>query len=140
MEQEVLSFLQALTPKLCVLSTVTKDGKPESAVVGFAVQEDLSIILSTTKRTRKYQNLTTNTNVSLIFGWSFTQKNVQYEGKAILIEEGDLYIPTEKFFFEQNPDAAKFKSEDTIFIKITPIWIRLLDHTVTPPTLFEKTV
>ncbi len=139
MESNILAFLKSLSPKLCVLSTINTEGKPESAVMGFCIKDDLTVILSTNLHTRKYQNLKNHPNVSLVFGWNFDQKNVQYEGVAITIENGDLYTKTEEFFFGQNPEAAKFKGKDTVFIEIKPTWIRLLDITVHPPVHEEKT-
>ena len=49
--------------KLAVVSTLSKDNKPEAALVGFAVSEDLEIVFDTVKTSRKYQNLTLGPNV-----------------------------------------------------------------------------
>jgi len=55
--EQVLQELINKQPKLCVLATVSRDGSPESAVVGYAVKDDLTLIFITKKGTRKYTNL-----------------------------------------------------------------------------------
>ncbi len=140
MNQKIIDFLKSQQPKLCVLSTATKSAKPESAVVGYAVRDDLTIVISTTKGTRKYNNLKENNQVSFVTGWAFNTPDVQIDGIATIIEEGPEYQVAEEFFFSQNPDAAKFKSSKTIFIQFKPTWIRMLDLTVNPPHTEESFV
>lgn len=138
MEEKVLEYLKNKTPKLCVISTVTSDQKPESALVGYAVLPDLSILINTNHKTRKWANIKSNPHVSIVFGFGFTELNVQYEGTAELLEDGDSLKKYDELFFSQNEDARKFKSEDTRIMKITPTWMRLMDTTVMPPVQEEK--
>lgn len=141
MKNDVLNALKNADVKLCVLTTVTPDAKPEAAMVGYAVADDLTIFLSTSIKSRKWQNLTHNKYVALVFGWGFEQLNVQYEGIAERIEQTDpAYTESEKFFFSFNPGAAKFKTADTGIITIKPTWIRMLDATVNPPKKEEITL
>jgi general stress protein 26 len=62
-----------------VLSTVTPNHFPESAVVGFAVTKDLKIIFDTVTTSRKYQNLLKNPAIA--FGLVGTRKR-QFNMKA----------------------------------------------------------
>lgn len=139
MQDQVISYLKNKQHKLCVIATSSNDGKPEAAVVGYAVKEDLTILLSTHQESRKYKNIKENHHVALVFGWSFTELSVQMEGIARPVEQDySEYKEAEEFFFTQNPDAAKFKSSDTVFIEIKPEWIRSMDLTV-HPTKTEET-
>lgn len=140
MEEQVLKFLKNHTPKLCTIATINKDGKPQNAVVGYAVKDNLQILINTNFHTRKWANLKANPSAALVFGWSFNELNIQYEGKAELLDTDhpDLHDEEENFF-SQNIDARKFKSEDTRIIRITPTWIRLMDPTSYPPKTEEKT-
>lgn len=138
MKDKVFGFLLNKQVKLCALATATKDDQPWNAIMGYAVQEDLTIVLSTHKGSKKYNNLQQNSKVALVFGWEFSGLNVQCEGEARIIEAGEEYKKTEKFFFTQNPHAAKFKNSDTIFIKITPKWIRVTDFNTQPPSVKEQ--
>ena len=63
-------------------------------------------------------------------GAGFEEPNVQYEGTAELIgQDHEQFQKTDTLFFEKAPHAKKFKSHDTVFIKITPTWIRYSDFT-----------
>jgi general stress protein 26 len=130
MQDKVLEFLKNKNPKLCVLTTASKNVKPQAALVGYAIKDDLTIVLSTRKGTRKYENLQDNNQVALVFGSGFSENNVQMDGIATIIEEGNEYKQTDEFFFSQNPEAAKFKNPDTIFIVVKPHWIRFIDHSL----------
>lgn len=136
--EKVLEFLKSRSPKLCVMSTVSQNNKPESALLGYAVLDDLSILINTNKITRKWKNLENNNKVSLVFGFGFTELNVQYEGTAQRFEDGEDLEKYDELFFSQNEDARKFKAEGTRIIKITPTWIRYTDTTVHPPQTEES--
>lgn len=138
MEQNIVEELKSKEVRLCVLSTSSKDGQPEAAVMGYAIKDDLTILLSTKKGTRKLKNISENNKVALVFGWDFGSLNIQYQGAARIIETGNEYKDTENFFFSQNPAAAKFKSPDTVFIEVKPTWIRTTDPRNHPPTVEEK--
>jgi general stress protein 26 len=139
---KIVEILKKKQFKLCVLSTISSGASPESAVIGYAVKDDLTLIFSTKKTTRKAINIASNPHVSFVTGWSFTEENVQIEGTARLVNEPSdpEYLEIENFFFSQNREAEKFKSDDTIFIVMIPTWYRLLDHSTTPPTMEEKTI
>ncbi|MGZ3778695.1 MAG: pyridoxamine 5'-phosphate oxidase family protein, partial [Mucilaginibacter sp.] len=67
--------------KYAVVSTISKDGKPESALVGIAVSTSLEIIFDTVKTSRKYHNILANKHVAVVVGWD-NETTVQYEGEA----------------------------------------------------------
>src|SRR5438128_1008621 len=79
---EVFIFLRDLNPKICSLATVSAEGFPHCAVMGYAVLPDLRIILNTHTYTRKWRNLTSNPIAALTFGWSMSGLYVQYEGQS----------------------------------------------------------
>jgi general stress protein 26 len=53
--QEVFRFMN--TERLGVLTTATKSGQPQAALMGFAVTPELEIIFDTVRSSRKYTNL-----------------------------------------------------------------------------------
>jgi pyridoxine/pyridoxamine 5'-phosphate oxidase len=139
MEESILSFLKNRFPKLCTIATISQANKPENAVVGYAVTDDLHIIINTNHKTRKWSNIQNNPSIALVFGWGFDELNIQYEGTAEQIElDHPKYHELENFFFTQNPDARKFKSPDTRIVYISPKWIRLMNPTQYPPSVEEK--
>jgi pyridoxine/pyridoxamine 5'-phosphate oxidase len=138
MEEKVLSFLKTLKPALCVLSTSTPQGKPESAVLAYAVNNDLSIIISSHLNSRKIQNMLQNNQVCIIFGWAFTGLNIQYEGTATVIKEGEELKRVEEAFYAQQEATRKFHSPDSVFAVIKPTWMRVTDLTEHPWKSEEK--
>lgn len=130
MKDEILDFLKNRESKLCVLATSSSNAKPECAVMGYAVLDDLSLVLSTDKGSRKKINLLENNRVSLVFGWGFDELNVQYEGIAELAEDGGENKKCEEIYFASHPESLEFKgTPETIFIKVKPTWLRLSDYT-----------
>lgn len=140
MDKKVLEFLKNRPVKLCVLATSSKELQPWAAVLGYAVKDDLTIILSTHPTSRKWHNLKENNKVALVFGWEFSGLNIQCEGVAELIEQGEEYKHFDEFFFGQNPHAAKFKTPDTVFLKINLKWMRVTDFNKQPPTVKEQSL
>lgn len=123
---KILDFLR--TEKVCVLSTVSKDGNPQSATMGFAETPELKVVFGTSNKTRKYQNLGTNQKVSIVVGWSLEQfVTVQYEG--IAHEAAGEEIEWAKgLLATKNGESKKFaNSPDNRYFIITPTWIRYLD-------------
>lgn len=134
-KQAVFDFIRQKEEKLCVLATVAKDNTPECAVVGYAAKEDGTIVINTNRNTRKVANLKGNNTIAIVIGWNFAERNVQYEGTATIIDrDHDECASLEEFFFTTNPKARKFESPDTIFIRIKPTWVKMIDLTGDPKT------
>jgi uncharacterized pyridoxamine 5'-phosphate oxidase family protein len=112
--------------KLAVLSTVTQDHLPQSAVIGLIVTEDLKLFFDTLSDSRKYQNLISNPAISFVIGWD--EETVQYEGKARIATETELkeLLPE---YFKVFPDGIdRNKNEKRIaYFCVDPNWIRYSD-------------
>lgn len=115
---------------LTVIATVDSDThKPESAVIGFAEKDDLSIVFVTSNASRKYKNLQNNQNVSFVIGWSPEKGTVQYEGTVRELS-GSEETEHRDIMLLKNPHTGKFiAKEDQRYFLVTPTWIRLLDTT-----------
>jgi uncharacterized pyridoxamine 5'-phosphate oxidase family protein len=113
--------------KLAVLSTISRDNIPESALVGFAVTPDLHLIFDTVKTSRKYKNLLINPAISFVIGWD-NEQTVQYEGKAKIPYDTELenLLP---YYFKVYPDGIDRKEnlKDLVYFCVKPIWIRYSD-------------
>ena len=141
MRDKILKFLQAREPKLCVLATAALSGRPEAAVMGYAVLPDLTVILSTDRNSRKVVNLRANPQVALVFGWAFDELNVQREGQAEVVDGGEERKKCEEIYFASHPESAEFRGlSETIYIRVKPSWYRLSDYTVEPPVIKEESV
>jgi len=109
---------------LAVISTLSKDNRPEAALVGFAISEDLEIVFDTVKTSRKYQNLLENPFVAVVIGWD-NETTVQYEGIAAELG-GDNGVYYKEIYFEVYKDGRERAATwpHIVHFKITPNWIR----------------
>ena len=134
-KQRVKEFLAK--HQLCVMATADESkGQPEAAVIGFAEQNDLSLIVGTSSQTRKYKNLKSNKQVALVIGWD-SQGTLQYEGEVeeLPAEDSPKYV---EIMGEKNPFSRRFGEDpNQRYFKVTPTWIRLTDHTKSPDGVEE---
>ncbi len=108
LKDKALDFLKTHQPNLCVLSTASKSGISESAVMAYTVKIDGTCVLSTHAGTRKIRNMRENPQISLVCGWAINELTLQANGNASLIENGPEYTEPKTFFYSLNPQAAKY--------------------------------
>ncbi len=84
-KKEAMAFLKKR--KLAVISTVSLDGKPESAMVLYFIDDDNNLFFITRNDTRKAANIAQNKNVSLVIGTELGPSTMQMSGEAERIEE-----------------------------------------------------
>ena len=91
----LLAFLRK--HRLGVLSTVSPEGKPEAAVVGIAISDDLEIVFDTLDTTRKIRNLRRSRNIAFVIGGAFGLADaipsdyvVKLRGWEVLGEQGSV--------------------------------------------------
>ena len=132
-KQKILGFIEEET--LMVISSLSPDGKPQSAVVEFGETEDLEIIFDSFEESRKYRNIKQNSAVSLVIGWD---KNitVQYDGEAKELEGAELEKYKE-IYFKKNPKAQRWEERGVKYFKVSPKWIRFSDLNKNPWEVFE---
>jgi len=123
MKQVIHQFVNS--HKLGVVSSISAEGKPESALVGIAVSDQLEIIFDTVNSSRKYANILQNPSVSVVIGWD-DEVTVQYEGEAEILSEdaaGDHY---REIYYATWPDGRERTANwpGLVHIKISPRWIR----------------
>ncbi|MDF2433412.1 MAG: hypothetical protein JWP44_3043 [Mucilaginibacter sp.] len=121
---------------IAVLSTSSKENKPQAALIGIAVSNDLEIVFDTVKTSRKYFNLLQNPLVAMVIGWD-NETTVQYEGIATELsgKDEDRF---KEIYFETYPDGRERSVSwpDIVHFKITPTWIRYSNFNV--PAIIEE--
>jgi pyridoxine/pyridoxamine 5'-phosphate oxidase len=80
-----------------VVSSMSREGNPQSALVGIATTPELEIIFDTLNSARKYRNLIARPSCSLVVGWDGEQ-TVQYEGIAAEPKGAELKRYQEAYF------------------------------------------
>lgn len=133
-KQKVLDFIKG--EKLMVVSTLSPENTPQSAVVEFGETDDLEIIFDSFEASRKYRNLKHNSAVSLVIGWD---KNitVQYDGEVSELGGEDLERCKE-LYFKKNPRAQRWEERKGMrYFKVSPRWVRYSDLNKDPWEIFE---
>ena len=127
-----------LKHKFAVISTVTEDQRPESALIGIGVTPELAIIFDTVSTTRKYQNLIKNPSVALVIGWN-NEQTIQFEGIARIPSENEL-DELLSVYFEAFPYGKDRKEnwEDIAYFCVEPKWIHYSDFNL--PQKIEETI
>ena len=122
--------------RLAVVGSISVEGAPQSALVGIAVTDDLEIVFDTMNTTRKYRNLTSNPNASVVVGWE-REKTVQFEGEAF-VPEGDELARYKNVYFSKWPDGVDRQNwPGLVYFVIRPRWIRFSDFDQRPPRIEE---
>lgn len=130
---ELIAFLRET--KLAVEATVHADGRPQAAVIGIAVTDELELVFDTLTSSRKYENLRRDPRCAI--AWWADAITVQVEGTADVPTGADLdrlravYLAT----FTDGHDRAKDPA--IAYVRIRPSWIRLSDFSSVPPSIVE---
>ena len=124
--------------KLGVLSSIGPSGAPQSALVGFAVTDNLEIIFDTVRSSRKYGNLMARPACSFVFGWAGEQ-TVQYEGLAEGPDGSELRRYQEVYFRAWPDGPSRLSWPGIAYFVVKPKWVRYSDFDQNPPLIREFT-
>ena len=117
---------------LGVVSYLSPEGAPQSAVVGIAVTPELEIIFDTVASSRKYRNLKARAECSIVI-WS-GEVTLQYEG--IAEETADDHY--KEAYLKKMPDGRDRLSWPGIaYFVVRPKWIRYSDFDARPRVIEE---
>ena len=125
-KQKILDFIKK--KNLMVLSTTNSKGNSESAVIAFSETEKLELIFGTFNNTRKYKNLLSNQNVSVVIGWDEKENiTLQYEGISKEVKDKE-FQECRDIQLKKNPNSKAYAFEkEQRYFKIVPKWIRYSD-------------
>jgi pyridoxine/pyridoxamine 5'-phosphate oxidase len=119
-----------------VVSSVSSNGTPQSALVGIAVTTDLEIVFDTLRSTRKYANLKQQPACSFVVGWGGEQ-TVQYEGMATEPEGAELTRVREAYFAVWPDGRDRLAWAGLMHFVVQPRWLRYSDFDQSPPLIVE---
>jgi hypothetical protein len=119
-----------------VVSSISGDSTPQSALVGIAITPQLEIIFDTVRSSRKYPNLIARPVCSFVVGWAGEQ-TVQFEGHASEPKGLDLKHYQEIYFAAWPECKPHMSWPDIAYFVVRPRWIRYSDYDQTPPIIEE---
>jgi len=108
---------------LGAISTISRDGRPEGALINIAVTPGLELIFETIQTTRKCVNLRRDPRAAIV-AWR-SDETLQYEGLA---DEPDRYArePLLETYFAAQPEALGHCGWPGLtYFRVRPRWIRL---------------
>jgi general stress protein 26 len=127
--------------RLAVQTSVSSAGRPQAAIVGFAVTDGFEIVFDTLQNTRKVQNLRGNSRAALVIGgWDAgDERTVQYEGPADEPAGRDLERLKQAYFAVYPDGVSRAHWPGLIYVRVKPEWIRYSDYNRNPPEIVEFT-
>jgi sulfate adenylyltransferase large subunit len=121
---DLLVFLRR--HRLCIQASVSPSGGPQAAVVGFAVSDDLEIVMDTLGTSRKAGNLRREPRVAIVVGWD-DEQTAQIEGVADEPQGADL-ARLKAIYFQVYPDGVDRQAwKDITYVRVRPTWVRYSD-------------
>lgn len=134
-KERTLKFLEGNS--LAVISTVTKEGKPDGSAVYYLIEKNFDIFFITKKGTSKYKNIHHLNEVVLTVTNTATKETAKIKGKAEPVNKAAFNIEImEKVAGKLNHDddfetilpILKRDSGDILTIKIQPYEITMSDY------------
>lgn len=109
------------------ISSVNDQGKPQSAFVGYSNNDNFEFLIGTSSLSRKYKNISVKDTVSLVI--ADTAGELQLEGVAAIIDDAGYQRLTSTEGFRDLPGYEHYRNDpNQVFFKITPTWLRLINH------------
>jgi len=136
-KQEILEFLRV--HRLAVQATASIDGRPQAAVVGYAITDNFEIVFDTLASTRKALNLRANPRLAFVIGGLKTadERTVQYEGIADEPTGAELERLKTAYYAVFPDGPSRLSWPGLIYVRVRPSWIRYSDYNSDPPEIVE---
>ena len=135
--QELLDFMRSHA--MAVQASVTSEGAPQAAVVGFVVNDRFEIFFDTLDSTRKVENLRGNARIALVIGGlaGDEEQTVQYEGLADEPRGAELET-LKALYFRVFPEGRERQGWPGLtYVRTRPLWLRYSDFDQVPPLVVE---
>jgi pyridoxine/pyridoxamine 5'-phosphate oxidase len=124
--------------RYAVVSSISANGMPQSALVGMAVTPELEIIFDTVSSSRKYRNLIARPSCSAVVGWDGEQ-TVQFEGAAVEPKGWELQRYQEAYFATWPDGRVRMNWAGIAYFVLRPGWVRFSDFGRNPAVIEETT-
>jgi len=134
-EQKAKEMLKRLySTNTCIFSTASQKGKPQSALMHFALDGDNNLLFNIFNESRKYTNLIENEQTSVVL--FHDPDYAQLDGTVEELSTDDANTAKQKFITKYG-DSPWYADPKMRVFKFTPTWIRVYLDRKVPPTLVE---
>ena len=123
-----------------VLSSLSPQGTPQSALVGISISPALEIIFDTLNATRKYRNLIAQPACSFVIGGWSREQTMQLEGRAFQPQGTELDHFREVYFHDWPDGRERVHWPGLVHLVVRPVWIRYSDFDQRPPFILESSI
>ncbi len=134
-KSDIFDFLKL--HRYAVQASLSADGSPQAALVGFVANERLQLLFDSFDSTRKVANLRRDPRVALVIGGYTTgdERTVQYEGIAETPSEAELEELKQAYFAVHPDGLRRAKLPGITYFRVRPLWIRYTDLNTNPPQI-----
>lgn len=133
---DLVAFLRGY--KLAVEASINPGGAPQTAVIGFAVSDELEIVFDAIASSRKCRNLRADPRISLVIGWDH-EITVQMEGIVDFPDGAELERVRECYFIAYPDGRERLSWPGITHLRVRPTWVRYSDFAQAPPQIVELT-
>ncbi len=117
--------------RFLVVSTVHESGRPEAALMGFALTAENEFVFDTLSTSRKAVNIAHNPAAALVIGWD-DGVSIQIEGEARQ-PVGDDLARAKAAYFREWPDGRDREHWPNIaYFVVRPRWVRYSSYAGAP--------
>lgn len=110
-----------------VIATASTEAKPEAAFVGVVSSSDLELVIGTSNKSRKFQNIQQNKSIALVM--ADMTGEVQYEGEVEVITPDAYDELIAAGTFKKLGGYDKYRNDPSqVYLHIRPTWIRFIVH------------
>ena len=136
-QQQFIDFVRQRG--LAVIATRGASGAPQAALVGITATARGELVFDTSRRSRKYRNLSAFPEVAMVIGWD-NEMTVQCEGTADT-PTGTDHDRCVQAYLTQYPDGAERAHDpDIVHVRVRPNWLRYSDYRLGSFAVDETTV
>ena len=123
---DLLSYMRS--HRLGVVSTLAKDGAPQSALVGIATADDFRVIFDTVAQSRKHANMVRDARASLVLAGP-AERTLQFEGACTQIpKQGSEGAELREAYYRAWPDGRdRLSWNGLVYWCVRPKWARYSD-------------
>lgn len=134
---DLLAFIRR--HRYAVVASISPDGRPQAALVGFVVNDDFELFFDAFGATRKVANLRANPRAAVVIGGTTPgdERTVQFEGVADEPAGDALAAFLKQYLADLHDGKRRSQQPGITYFRIRPEWLRYTDLNAAPSRVEE---